>query len=124
MAEILLAQIVLVLSIGARDATRIGDEFFDGTTHTGLSDSWPCHRQVGSVAEYDGLADLPFARTIGNASRLAPEPRGRVGDKLPDQASSGVALLGFLSKRDLDFFKQLFPLRLRKANDQPSEARQ
>jgi hypothetical protein len=73
MAKILLAQIVLVPSIGARDAARIGDEFFDGTTRRGRSGSRPCHRQVGSVAEYDGLADLPFARTIGNASHLAPE---------------------------------------------------
>jgi hypothetical protein len=30
---------------------------------------------------------------------------------------------GFLSKRHLHFFKELFLLRLRKTNDQPSEAR-
>ena len=44
--------------------------------------------------------------------------------ELLDQASSGVALDGFLSKRHLHFFKELFLLRLRKTNDQPSEARQ
>ncbi len=39
-----------------------------------------------------GLEDLPLARTIGNASRLAPGLHGRVGDRLQDQASSVVAL--------------------------------
>ena len=82
------------------------------------------HRPAGCAAECDGLEDLPCARTIGNASRLSPELPGRVGDKLQDQAASGVAWRGSLSKRDLHFFKELHSLRLRKTNDQPSEARQ
>ena len=80
--------------------------------------------QVGSAIECDGLEDPPFARTIGNASHLAPELPGRAGDKLQAQASSVAALHGSLSKRHLDFFKELLPLRLRKTNDQPGEARQ
>jgi hypothetical protein len=124
MAKILLAQIVLVLSNGARDAARIGDEFFDGTTHTGLSDSQPCHCPVGYAAEYDEPVDLPFARTIGIASRLAPRLHGTARDKLQVQAASVDALPGSLSKRNLHFFKELLPLRLGQTNDQPSEARQ
>ena len=60
---------------------------------------------------------------IDNASRLAPGLHGTAGDKLQDQASSGAAWLGSRSKRHLNFFKELLPLRLRKTNDQPSEAR-
>ena len=82
------------------------------------------HRSLnGSSIEYGELEDFPFSRTIGTAAHLAPEPPGRAGDKLGAEASSGVALLGFLSKRDLHFFEQLFPLRFRKTNDQTSEAR-
>jgi hypothetical protein len=61
---------------------------------------------------------------IGIAIDLAPELPDRVGDKLQDQASIEVALHGSLSKRDLDFFKELLPLWFRKTNDQPNEARQ
>jgi hypothetical protein len=32
--------------------------------------------------------------------------------------------LGSRSKRDLHFFKELIPVRLRKTDDQPGEARQ
>ena len=37
---------------------------------------------------------------------------------------AGPLGIGSLSKRDLHFFKELLPLRLRKTNDQPGEARQ
>ncbi len=80
--------------------------------------------QVGSAAECDGLEDPRCARTIGNASHLAPGLRGRAGDKLQGQASSVAAWRGSQSKRHLDVFKELLPLRLRKTNDQPSEGRQ
>jgi hypothetical protein len=76
------------------------------------------------VAERDGLEDLPCARKIDNASRLALGFPGRAGDTLPDRASSGDALHGSPSKCDLHFVKELFPLRLRKTNDQPNETRQ
>jgi len=101
----------------------LADEFFDDTTHRGLSDSRPRHRLVGSAAECGGLEDLPSGRTIGTASRLAPELLGRAGDKLQIQASGEAAWRGSQSKRHLHFFKELLPLRLRKANDQPREAR-
>jgi hypothetical protein len=61
---------------------------------------------------------------IGSASCRAPELSGRVRDKVLAQASSAVALLGFFSKRGLHSVKKLFPLRLWKRNDQPSQARQ
>ena len=75
------------------------------------------------MAECDGLEDLPSDHTIGIASRLAPKPHGKARDTLQDQAASEAALLGSPSKRDLHFFKELLSLRLRKANDQSSEAR-
>jgi len=103
---------------------KIADGPFDGTVRIGQSDSRQRQRLVGFADECDGPGDPPFARTIGIASRLAPGLRGRAGDKLPDQASSGVGSLGSRSKRDLHFFKELLPLRFRKTNDQPSEARQ
>jgi hypothetical protein len=106
------------------DDLRIADGLFDDTMRRGRLDSRPRHRPVGSVAECDGLEDPPCARTIGIAIHLAPELHGRAGDKLQGQVLSGVALLRFLSKRDLHFFKELLPLRLRKTNDQPGEARQ
>jgi hypothetical protein len=106
------------------DDFKIADVLFDGTTHKGRSDSRPCHRLVGPAAECGELADLPSTRTIDNAIRLAPGLPGRAGDTLQDQASGGAAWRGSLSKRDLHFFKELFPLRLRKTNDQPGEARQ
>jgi hypothetical protein len=96
----------------------------DGMTNKGRSDSRQRHHPVGFEAECDALEDSPFARTIGNASRLALGLPGRVGDMLQVQAASGAALHGSESKRDLHFFKELLPLRLRKTNDQPSEARQ
>ena len=101
---------------------RIADGLFDGTTRRGRSDSRQNHRPVGSATEHDGLEVPPCARTIDNATYLAPELPGRACDKLQVQASSEAVLRGFLSKRDLDFFKELFPLRLWKINHQPSEA--
>jgi hypothetical protein len=89
----------------------------------GQSDSRLRHRPVGSAIEYDGLEDPSCARTIGIASHLAPELPGKARDMLPDQASTEAAWLGSLSKRHLDFFKQLLPLRFRKTKDQPREAR-
>jgi hypothetical protein len=102
----------------------LADGHFDGTMRRGRSDSRPRHRPVGSAAECDGLEDPPSARTIGTAIHLAPGLRGRVGDTRPDQAASAAALQGSVSKRHLHFFQQLLPLRLRKTNDQPGEARQ
>ena len=82
------------------------------------------HLLVCPAFECDELEDFPFVRTIDTASYLVPGLPCRAGDKPQAQASSGVALLGFLSKRDLHIFKQLLPLRLWKSNDQPGEARQ
>jgi hypothetical protein len=106
------------------DDLRIVDGPFDGTMRRGRSDSRPCHCPVGSATECDGLEGPPFARTIGSAIHLAPGLHGRAGDTLPDQASTVGTWRGFPSKRDLHFFKKLFPLRLRKTYDQPREARQ
>ena len=89
----------------------------------GRSDSRPCHFHVCSAIEYDGLGDSQSARTIGNANRLARGFPGRAGDKPLGQAANGVVWRGSLSKRHLHFFKELLPLRLRKTNDQPNEAR-
>ena len=108
----------------AKDADRIADVLFDGTVRKGRSDSQQHHLPVGFAAECDGLEDSLFARTIGNASHLAPGLPNRAGDKRQDQASSGAAWHEFESKRHLDIFKELLPLRLWKTNDQPSEARQ
>jgi hypothetical protein len=101
---------------------RLADGLLDGTTRRGQLGSRQHHRLVGSAAERDGLEDLPFARTIGNASHLAPGLRGRAGDKLRDQASSVAVWHGSLSKRHLDILKKLPNLRLWKTNDQPGEA--
>lgn len=90
----------------------------------GQLDSQPCHHPDGSVAECDELEDPPSVRTIGNASHLAPGLRGRVGDKLLAQASNVDLWRGSQSKRHLNFFKELLPLRLWKTNNQPGEARQ
>jgi hypothetical protein len=106
------------------DDLRITDELFDGTTRRVRSDSRQRHRPVGSAIECDGLEDLPYARTIGNASHLAPGLPGKAGDKFQGQAASGAAWRVSLSKPHLHFFKELLPLRLRKTNDQSSEARQ
>ena len=105
------------------DELRIADGLFDGTTRRDRSDSRQCHRPVGSAAQCVGPEDLPFARTIGIASRLAPGPRGRAGDTLPGQAATVAVWHESPSKGHLDFLKQLFLLRLRKTNDQPREAR-
>jgi hypothetical protein len=105
------------------DDLRIADGLFDGTTHKGLSDSQPCHRPVGSVAECDELEDFPLARTIGIASRLVPKLHGKARDKLQDQASTVAVSRGSLSNRHLHFFKKLLPLRLRKTNHKPRETR-
>jgi hypothetical protein len=94
----------------------IVDGLFDGMMRSGRSDSELCHRPVGSATECHGLEDSPCVRTIDIASHRAPELHCRVGNKLQSQVSSGVALLGSLSKRDLHFFKQLLPLRLRDLN--------
>ena len=99
-------------------------DFFDGTTRRERSDSRQCHRPVGSAAECGGPEDLPFARTIGIASRLDPGPRGIAGDTLPDQASIVAVWLGSQSKYHLHFFKELLSLWPRKTSDQPSEKRQ
>ena len=103
---------------------RIANELLDGMRRRGRSDFRQRHHPVGSAAECDGFEDFPYTHTIGNASRLAPGLHGRAGDKLQGQAASGAAWPGCQSKCDLDFFKELLPLRLRKTNDQPSEARQ
>ena len=97
----------------------IANGLFDGITRRGQSDSRPYHHPAGFATECGGLEDLPFARMIGIASRLAPELHGKARDKLQDQAASGAVWLGSLSNRDLHFFKKLLPLRLRKTNDQP-----
>src|ERR1700674_2817735 len=102
---------------------RIADGLFDGTKRRGRSDSRQRHRPVGSVAECDELEDLPSAHTIGNASHLASELHGRVGDKLQARASNVAVSRGSQSKRHLHVFKKLLLLRLWKTNDQPSEAR-
>ena len=103
------------------DDLRIADELFDGTVRRGRSGSRQCHRPVGFAAEYDGLEDVPSARTIDNASRLAPTLHGKAGDTLQDRASSGVSWPASQSKRHLHFFKELLPLRLRKTKHQPSQ---
>ena len=106
------------------DGLRITDELFDGTTHRERSDCRQRHRPVALAGECDGLEDPPCARTIGNASHLAPGLRGRAGDKRQDQVSSVAALLGSLSKCHLHVFKELLSLWLRKTDDQPGQARQ
>ena len=88
------------------------DGLFDGTVRKERSDFRPCHRPVGCAAECDGLEDSLFARTIGNASHLAPGLQGRVGGKLQDQASSVAVLYEFESKRHLDGFNKLPSLSL------------
>jgi hypothetical protein len=103
---------------------RIADELFDGMRRRGRSDSQQRQRPVGFVAECGGPEDPPCARTNGNASRLALKLHGRAADKLHGQGASEIALLGSPSKHNLDFFKKLLPLRLRKTNGQPGEARQ
>jgi hypothetical protein len=75
------------------------------------------------VAECDGLEALPSGHEIGSASRLAPGLRGRAGDKLQGQISSVAVSRGSFSKSDLHLFEKLLPLRFRKTNDQPDEAR-
>ena len=110
-------------SIRAKNATRIAGGFFDDTVRGGRSDSQRRHRPVGSATERDGLEGLAYARTIGNASRLAPAPRGRGGDKIQGQASIVVVWYASRYKRHLHVFKQLFPLGLRKTNYQPDKAR-
>jgi hypothetical protein len=115
---------MLLIRDARQAAFRNADWLLDGMMRRGRSGSLWTHRPVGSTIEYDGLEDFPSDHTIGIASRLAPKLAGIAGDKLPDQASTVAFLFGSLSKRDLHFFKELFPLRLRKTNDQPSEARQ
>jgi hypothetical protein len=100
------------------------DELFGDNSHKVPPSSLPCHPLTGSDIEYDGLEDPPCARTIGNAIHLVPGLPGTAGDTPPVQAASEAVLLGSLSKRHLDFFKELLPLRLGQTNDQPSEARQ
>ena len=100
------------------------DGLFDSMLRRERSDSRQCHHPVGSATECGELEDPPYARTIGNAIHLAVELHGRAGDTLQDPAANEAAWFGSPSKCDLNFFKELFPLRLRKANDEPSEARQ
>jgi len=95
-----------------------------GNRNKAQSSFFPRHRPIGSATECDGLEDFPFARKIGNASRLAPIPRGKAPDRIQDQASNGAAWRGSESKRHLHFFKELFPLSVRKTKDEPSEGRQ
>jgi hypothetical protein len=78
--------------------------------HRESGDSQQHHLLTGFWVECDGLEASQFARTIGSANSLAPRLLGTAGDTLRDQAASDVALLGFLSKRDLHFFKELLPL--------------
>ena len=80
-----------------------------------------CHLPVGSSTECGELGDLPSARTIGNASRLAPRLRGKVRDKLQGLALSVAAWREFASKRHLDVFKELSYLRLWKTEHQSSQ---
>jgi hypothetical protein len=101
----------------------IADGLPDGTTRRERSDSLQRHRPTGSGAGCDGLEDSPCVRTTDNASHLVPELRDRAGDKPQDQASSVDVWYESQSKRHLHFFKELLPLRLRKANDQSNEAR-
>ena len=75
------------------------DALFGDSQYKELSNWIRSHRPVGSATECDGLEDLPFARMIGNAIRLALELPGRVGDTLPDQASGGVAWRGSTARR-------------------------
>jgi hypothetical protein len=110
-------QIVYVRSIRARDAARIADGLYDDTRCRGRSDSRQRHRLVGSAIECDGPEDPPCARTIGNASHLAPGLPGRAGDKLQGQALGAAVWRAFESNRDLQIFEELFPLPHRKTKD-------
>ena len=90
---------------------------FGDSQYKELSNWIRYHRPAVRAAECDGLEGLPCARTIGNASHLAPGLYGRVGYKLQGQVSSGVPWHGSQSKHHLHFFNELLPLRLRKTND-------
>jgi hypothetical protein len=79
-----------LITFNSNGAARIADVLFDGTMRRGRSDSRQRHHPVGFAAGYDGLGGSPFARTIGNASHLAPGLYGKVGDRLQGQASSVV----------------------------------
>ena len=70
------------------DDLRIADGPFDGNWHKERLDSLPCHPLSGSATECRGLEDLPFARTIGNASHHGAGLRDRGGDKPQGQASA------------------------------------
>ena len=72
---------------------HLADGLFDGRRRRGRSDSRKRHLPVGSAVECDGLEDLPFARTIDNASHRVPRLCGKAGDKLQGQASTVGALL-------------------------------
>ena len=100
------------------------DALSDDSQYKELSNWIQCHRLAGCAAECDGLEDPQYTRTIGNASRLASGLPGRVGGKLQDQASSGAACRGLYSKGHPRVFKKLLPLRLRKTEYEPGEARQ
>jgi hypothetical protein len=76
------------------------------------------------VAEGDELEDPPFARSVGNASRLALGLPGRAGGKLAVPAGGVAVWRGLRSKRYLNGFNKLLPLRHRKTQDQPSERSQ
>jgi hypothetical protein len=114
-----------ILALSCVSLSRYADvgECLGGTGHKELGDSQPNHRPSGCAAEYDGLEDHPFPRTIGNASHLAPGLHGRAGDTLQDQASIVDALYGSVSKGYLRFFKELLLLWPRKTNDESGEAR-
>jgi hypothetical protein len=114
----------LVTELGTSARLQDFYELLGGTLHKELSGSRQCRRPNGFAAECDGLEDPPCARTIGNASSLVPGLRGRAGDKLQGQVSIVAVWRGSQSKRHLDIFKQLLPLRLRKTNYQPGEGRQ
>lgn len=64
-----------------QNSDALGDVVFDDTRNKELSDSLPRHRPDRSVAECDGLEDLPHARRIGNAIRHARGLYGRADDK-------------------------------------------
>jgi hypothetical protein len=95
-----------------------------GNSHKEPLDSLLRHPLSDSATECDGLEDHPTARNFGIAIHPAPGLHGRADEKLQVQASSGVVSRGSHSKRHPHFFKELLPLRLRKANDQPGETRQ
>ena len=89
-----------------------------------LSSFRPRHHRGVSAAECDAPEDLPLVRTIGSARRHAPGLDGRAAGR-PQRSVSIVAVwMELQSKDNLNALEELFPLRLLKAEYQPSEGRQ